>query len=98
MLKFDTIFLFDKDLDGTNDIRDVKIIIFVTLKFSSLNKTQIEKFDHFSANSIAVDASNKKQYVFKIFFELLIEVIDLTDFNLKIHSIIYYKGSQLSKY
>ena len=38
ILKFETIFLFDKDFDKTNDIRDVKMTTFVTLKFSLLNK------------------------------------------------------------
>ena len=60
ILKFKTTLLFDKDFDETNDIRDVKMITFFILKFSSSNELQIEKSDHFSTNSIAIDASNKE--------------------------------------
>ena len=60
MLKFETTLLSNKDFDETNDIRDVTMIISVTLKSPLSNETQIEKFDHFSANSIVVDALNKE--------------------------------------
>ena len=39
-------------------MHDAKIKTFVTFKFSSSNKTQIEKFDYFSINSIAINALN----------------------------------------
>ena len=47
MLTFETTLLFDEDLDGANDIHDVKIVIFVILKFLSSNETQLEKINHF---------------------------------------------------
>ena len=63
--KFKTTILINKKTDETNRIREQKIKIFVTSKFSSLNKTQIEKSDHFSTNSIAVDASSEEKFAFK---------------------------------
>ena len=57
--------MINEKTDEANRMHDAKMKIFVTQKFSSSSKTQIEKFDHFSANSIAVDASNKKKFAFK---------------------------------
>ena len=95
ILKSETTFLSDEDLDEANDICDVAMIILVTLTFSSSNETKIEKSDHFPTNSITVDTLNKKQYALT---KSLIKIIDLTNFNLKARSIIYYEETQLSKY
>ena len=66
MLKFKTTTLTDKKTDETNHIREQKMKTFVLSKFLSLNKTQIEKFDHFLINSITVDVSNKKNSHLKV--------------------------------
>ena len=59
ILKFETTFLFDEKLNETNDMRDIKMIICITLKSLSSNKTQIKKFDYFAINSIAIDILKK---------------------------------------
>ena len=90
--------MFDENLDETKNIHDLKMITLVTLKFSSSNETQIEKFEHFLTNSIAVEISSQKQSAFKNSFESLIKIIHHTDFNLKAYSVVYYGQTQLSKY
>ena len=62
-----------------------------------MNKTQIEKFDHFSTNSIAVDVLNEKKFAFKNFLKSSI-IIDFTNLSLKTHAIVCYKRIKLSKY
>ena len=47
------------------------------MKFSLSNETQIEKFNHFSINSIAVDTLSKEQYAFENSFESLIKSYQL---------------------
>ena len=47
-----------------------------------MNKTKIKKFDHFSMNSIAIDALNKKKFAFKNSLKLL-KIIDFTKQLLK---------------
>ena len=58
MLKFEMTILTEKKTNKAHHMHDAKMKIFVTFKFSSLNKTQIEKFNHFSTNLIAIDASS----------------------------------------
>ena len=67
ILKFKTMILINEKTDETNRMYDTKIKIFVTQKFLLSNKTQIEKFNYFSTNSIAVDASNKKNSHLKVY-------------------------------
>ena len=64
-LKFETTILTNEKTNEINCMYDAKIKILVTQKFSSLNKTQIEKFNHFLTNSVAIDASNEKKFAFK---------------------------------
>ena len=66
-------------------------------KFSLLNKTQIEKFDHFLTNSIVIDALNKERFAFKNFLKSSI-VVDFINLNLKIHAVVCYKRIKLPKY
>ena len=63
--KFKTTTLTNKKTNETNRIYNAKMKTFVTSKSSSLNKTQIKKFNHFSTNLIAIDASNEKKFAFK---------------------------------
>ena len=42
--------LINEKTNETNYMRELKMKTLITLKFSSLNKTQIEKFDHFLIN------------------------------------------------
>ena len=58
MSKLKTTTLINEKTDETHHMHDAKMKTFVTSKSSLLNKAQIEKFDHFSTNLIAVDASN----------------------------------------
>ena len=78
-------------------MHDAKMKIFVAQKSSLLNKTQIEKFDYFSANSIAINASNEKKFAFESFLKLSI-IIDFTNSSLKTHAIVCYERIKLSKY
>ena len=57
--------LINEKINEANCMHDTKMKIFIILKFSSSNKTQIEKFDHFSTNSVAIDALNEKKFAFK---------------------------------
>ena len=77
ILKFETTTLTNEKTDEINRMHNAKIKIFVTSKSSSSNKTQIEKFDHFLINSVAVNASNKKKFAFKSSLKLS-KVIDFT--------------------
>ena len=64
-LKFKTTIMTNEKIDEANRIRESKMKTFVILKFSSLNKTQIKKFDHFLTNSIAINVLNQKKFAFK---------------------------------
>ena len=97
MLKFETTILTNEKINETNCMHDAKMRILVTQKFSSLNKTQIEKFNHFSTNSIAIDALNKKKLAFENSLKSSI-IIDFTNLSLKIHAIVCYERIKLSKY
>ena len=63
--KFKMTTLTDEKINEANHMRKQEMKTFVILKFSLLNKTQIEKFNHFSANSVAVDVLNEKKFAFK---------------------------------
>ena len=65
MSKLETTILTNEKINETNYMHNTEIKIFVTQKFLSSNKTQIEKFNHFSVNLITVDALNKKKFAFK---------------------------------
>ena len=60
MIKFETTFLFDENFDETNNIRNVKIITFVTLKSLLSNGTQIEKSNYFLTNLMRINVLNKE--------------------------------------
>ena len=77
MLKFKTTTLINAKIDETHYMHDAKIKIFIILKFSLLNKTQIEKFNYFLINSIAINALNEKKFIFKSLLKSL-KVINLT--------------------
>ena len=77
MLKFKTTILTNKKINEANCMHNAEMKTFVTSKSLSSNKTQIEKFDHFSTNSIAIDASNEKKFAFENSLKSL-KVIDFT--------------------
>ena len=65
MLKLKSTTLTNEKINETHRIHDAKLKTFIISKFLLLNKTQIEKFNHFSTNSIAIDTSNEKKFTFK---------------------------------
>ena len=78
-------------------MHDAEMKFLITSKFSLLNKTQIEKFNYFSANSIVVDASNEEKFAFKNSLKLS-KIIDFINSSLKTHAVVYYEKIKLSKY
>ena len=65
MLKFKMTILINEKINEKHHMHDAKMKTFITSKSSSLNKTQIKKFDHLLTNSIAVDTLNEKKFAFK---------------------------------
>ena len=57
--------LTNEKTDKAHHMYDAKIKTFITLKSLLLNKMQIEKSDHFSADLIAIDVLNEEKFAFK---------------------------------
>ena len=66
ILKFKMTILIKEKINKTHYMHNVKMKIFVTFKFLSSNKTQINKFDHFLTNSITINILNPKNLHLKI--------------------------------
>ena len=58
MLKFKITTLIEEKINETHYMHNAKMKTFVTFKSLLLNKTQTEKFNHFSINSIVIDVLN----------------------------------------
>ena len=65
MLKLKTTILTNEKTNEANYMHDTKMKTFIISKFLSSNKAQIEKFNYFSTNSIAVNVLNERKFTFK---------------------------------